>query len=224
MLRVPYKMLLAPIPAFPLRADNAALLLIDVQHFTTTRSRGIGRMASERGIDREFDEYFLQAEAALKNIARLVEACRAHRLSLLHTVLCARNADRTDMSRQMQVSELPLPVGDPRKEIRDEAAPIGDEPVFPRTTYSPFADPAFAEALNATGRDTLLVAGMLANMSVWQTACEAADCGFGVIVVSDCCASETFAWHTQFRTGVVGGLIRERPCHAVIEMLEGTRT
>lgn len=224
MLRVPFKMLLAPTPPFPLRADNAALLLIDAQHFTTTRSQGIGRLASERGIDREFDEYFLQADAALKNMARLVGACRAHRLLVLHTVLCARNADRTDMSRQMQVSELPLPIGEPREEIRDEAAPIDDEPVFPRTTYSPFVEPAFAKALNATGRDTLLIAGMLANISVWQTARDAADRGFGVIVVSDCCASETFEWHTQLRTGVVGGLIRERPCHAVIEMLEGTRT
>ena len=66
----------------------------------------------------------------------------------------------------------------PRDEIREEVAPRGDESILPRTTYSPFADPGFAEALRAPGRDTLLVAGMLANMSVWQTAREAADRGF----------------------------------------------
>ena len=44
------------------RAGNTALLLIDAQHFTTTRNQGMGRLASERGIDREFDEYYLQAE------------------------------------------------------------------------------------------------------------------------------------------------------------------
>jgi nicotinamidase-related amidase len=157
-------------------------------------------------------------------MARLLAACRTHGIAVLHTVLSARNADRSDMSRQMQVSELPLPVGDPRDEIREEVAPRSDELIFPRTTYSPFSDPGFAGALRAPGRDTLLVAGMLANMSVWQTAREAADRGFGVLVVSDCCASETFEWQTQLRTGVVGGLIRERPSHAVIEMLEGTRT
>ena len=43
---------------------------------------------------------------------------------------------------------------------------------------------------------------MLANYSVWQAAREAADRDFGVIVVMDCCASETFAWHTQLRVGV----------------------
>jgi nicotinamidase-related amidase len=217
-------MLLAPIPAFSLRADHTALLLVDAQRFTTIRGEGLGRLASERGIDREFDEYFAQADAALKNMAELVAACREHGIGIVHTVLCARNPDRRDMSREMQASEMPLPIGDPRREIRDEVAPIGDEPVFPRTTYGPFANPAFAEALHARACDTLLLGGMLANYSVWQAAREAADRGFGVIVVSDCCASETFAWHTQFRTGVVGGLIRERRCHAVIEMLEGTRT
>ena len=45
-----------------------------------------------------------------------------------------------------------------------------------------------------------------------------------MIVVADCCASETFAWHTELRTGVVGGLIRQRSSDEVIEMLEGTRT
>src|SRR5258707_683216 len=113
-------MLLAPVPPFPLRAGNTALLLIDAQRFTTVRSEGIGRLVSERGIDREFDEYFLQADAALKNMARLVAACRTHGIAVLHTVLSARNADRSDMSHQMQVSELPLPVGDPRREIREE--------------------------------------------------------------------------------------------------------
>jgi len=224
VLRVPYKMLLAPVPPFALTADSTLLLLVDAQHFTTTRSMGIGLLASERGIDREFDEYFLQADAALKNMTHLLAACRAHRIGVIYTVLAAANRDRSDMSRQMQVSEMPLPTGDPRSEIREEVAPQPGETVFPRTTYSPFADPAFAEALRAQGRETLLIAGMLANMSVWQTAREASDRGFGVLVVSDCCASETFEWHNHLRTGIVGGLIRERSSSAVIEMLEGRRT
>jgi nicotinamidase-related amidase len=224
MHRVPFKMLLAPAPAFRLHPETTALLLIDAQHFTATRGEGIGRLASERGIDREFDEYFLQADAALKNIARLLGACRHHGITVVHTALCAETADRSDMSRQMRISELPLPVGDPRQDIRREAAPLASERVFARTTFSPFAAAGFDAALREPGRDTLLLAGMLANMSVWQTAREAADRGFGVLVVSDCCASETFEWQATLRTGIVGGLIRERPAQAVIEMLEGSRT
>ena len=224
LLRVPYKMLLAPIPAFPLRAGNAALLLVDAQHFTATRSRGLGRLASERGIDREFDEYYLQAEAALANMAKLVSACRSRAIAVMHTVLCSARPDRSDMSRQMRVSELPLPVGDPHLEIRPEVAPAAGEPVFPRTTYGPFAGTEIANELRASGVDTILLAGMLASHSVWLAAREAADRDFGVVVVMDCCASETLEWHTQLKTGVIGGLVRQRSCDEVIEMLEGTRT
>jgi nicotinamidase-related amidase len=70
----------------------------------------------------------------------------------------------------------------------------------------------------------LLVAGMLANMTVWQAAREAADRDFGVVVVMDCCASETLAWHGALRTGIVGGLIRQRSSREVSQMLEGVRT
>jgi nicotinamidase-related amidase len=216
LLRVPYKMLLAPAPPFALRADNTALLLLDVQNFTTRRDQGLGLLAAERGIEREFDEYYRQVDAALDNLARLVAACRAHGLAVLHSVLCG-----SEPSRQMRTSELPLPTGDPRAEVRPEVA-AADEPVFARTTYSPFVGSALTDALR--GRENLLIAGMLANTTVWQAAREAADRDFGVVVVMDCSASETLAWHGALRTGIVGGLIRQRSAREVIEMLEGVRT
>jgi nicotinamidase-related amidase len=223
-LRVPYKMLLAPVPPFDVTADNTALLLIDAQHFTTSRSQGLGLLAAERGIEREFDEYYLQAEAALNNMATLVAACRARGLAVMHTVLSGTRPDRSDLSRQMRTSQLPLPAGDPLREIRPEVAPADGEPVFGRSTYSPFIRTGLLEALSIARIDTLLLAGMLANQTVWQAAREAADLDFGVVVVMDCCASETLAWHTQLRTGIVGGLIRQRSSGEVIEMLEGRRT
>jgi nicotinamidase-related amidase len=224
LLRVPYKRLLAPVPPFALRADNTALLLLDVQDFTTRRDQGLGLLAAERGIEREFDEYYFQVDAALSNLATLVAACRSHRLAVLHSVLCGDRPDGSDRSRQMRTSQLPLPIGDPKREIRPEVAAAETEPVFSRTTYSPFVDGALLETLRKAEIETLLLAGMLASTTVWQAAREAADRDFGVVVVMDCCASESLAWHGQLRTGIVGGLIRQRSCREVIEMLEGKRT
>ncbi len=224
LLRVPYKMLAAPVPPFRLTRENTALLLVDAQNFTTTRDQGLGRLAHERGIDRELDEYYLQVEAALRNMSRLVAACRAHGLCVIQTVLNCTQSDRSDLSRQMRVSELPIPVGDPRAEIRPEVAPQPGELVLPRVTYSPFATKDLKEILNRAKIDTIILAGMLANYSVWMTAREAADRDFGVVVVIDASASETLEWHLQFRTGIVGGLIRQRTTSEVIEMLDGTRT
>jgi nicotinamidase-related amidase len=217
-------MLLAPVPPFNLNQQNTALLLMDAQHFTTTRDQGLGRVAHERGIDRELDEYYLQVDAAIKNMARLVAACHAHGVRVIHTVLNGARSDRSDLSRQMQVSELPIPVGDPQAEIRPEVAPQAGELILPRVTYSPFVTKDLAEVLHQAKVDTIILAGMLANYSVWMTAREAADRDFGVVVAIDASASETLEWHLQFRTGIVGGLIRQRTTSEVMEMLDGTRT
>ena len=224
MQRVPLKMLWEPVPHFQLGPKNTALLLVDAQHFTTTRGQGLGRLASDRGIDRELDDYYRQTESALKNMATLIAVCRTRDVTILHTVLNCSRPDRSDLSRQMRVSGWQLPAGDPRQEIRPEVAATPDEQIFPRTTFSPFVGNDLLNALRAASVDTILLAGMLANYSVWLAAREAADHDFGVIVVMDCSASETLEWHTQLRTGVVGGLIRQRSSSEVIEMLDGTRT
>jgi nicotinamidase-related amidase len=224
LLRVPYKMLAAPVPPFHLTKENTALVLVDVQHFTTTRAQGLGLVASERGIDRELDEYYLQVEAALKNMVRLVTACRSHGVCVIHTLLNSARADRGDLSRQLRVSELPIPAGDPRAQIRPEVAPQAGELILPRVTYSPFASTDLQQVLDRAKVDTIILSGMLANYSVWMTARDAADRDFGVVVVIDALASETLEWHLQFQTGIVGGLIRQRTTSNVIAMLEGTRT
>jgi nicotinamidase-related amidase len=72
--------------------------------------------------------------------------------------------------------------------------------------------------------DTIVLAGMLANVTVAPTAREAADRDFGVVWVWDASASETLAWHEHTKTGIVGPLIRIRTTQQVIEMMEGTRT
>lgn len=217
-------MLLAPAPPFRLAKENTALVLLDAQHFATSRDQGLGRLASERGIDREFDEYYLQVESALRNMERLVQACRSHHVRVIHTILNSSSQDGNDVSRQFRVSELPIPTGDPREEIRPEVAPMPDELVLPRETSSPFTSTNLRQILRQSKVDTLIVAGMLASYTVWMTAMEAADRDFGVVVVPDASASETLEWHQQFRTGIVGGLIRQRTTSEVIEMLEGTRS
>ncbi len=224
ILRVPFKMLAAPAPPFRLTNENTALVLVDTQYFTTTRESGLGLLASERGIDREFDEYYAQVEAALKNMVKLVAACRSHGLLIIHTILNCAREDASDLSRQMRVSELPVPTGDPLAEIRPEVAPQDGELVLPRVTYSAFASTDLQRVLERARIETLVLAGMLANYSVSMMAREAADRDFGVVVVPDASASETLEWHLQFRTGVVGGLIRQRSTNEVIEMLQGTRT
>src|SRR5215207_6317426 len=87
--RTPLRMLFPPVPAFPLRAGQAALLVLDYQPFMTDRQCGLGRQAAERGIEREIDEYFEQVAYGLRNTAELVQAWRAVGLPIVFTGLAA---------------------------------------------------------------------------------------------------------------------------------------
>jgi nicotinamidase-related amidase len=212
-------------PPFSLSAENTALLLLDAQRFTTMRDQGLGLLAREQGILREFEEYYAQADAALRNMASLLASCRQHGLRVIYSVFCGRELDRSDLSRHLRLSGLPVPVGSPREEICPEVAPASGDLVLPRGTYSPFAQgPALLDTLREAGVDTIILAGMLANTTVDLTAREAADRDLGVIVAWDASASETLGWHEIIKTGLVGPLICMRTTHQVIEMLEGVRT
>src|SRR5688572_24552453 len=87
--RTPLRMLFPPVPAFPLQAGQAALLVLDCQPFMTDRAVGLGRQAAERGIERELDEYYEQVEYGLRNTLELVQAFRAAGLPIVFTRLAA---------------------------------------------------------------------------------------------------------------------------------------
>ena len=125
--RVPFKNLSHATPPFRVTKENAALLLMDAQCFTTRRDEGLGLEAQRRGILREFEEYYAQVDAALRNMQRLLAGCREHGLTIIHTVLNAGSADGSDLSRQLRVSGLPIPSGAPEGEIRPEVAPLSSE-------------------------------------------------------------------------------------------------
>lgn len=213
-------MLLTPPVLERVPPSATALLLLDAQHYAMSRERGLGGEASERGILREFEEYYRLADAALPNMAKLVAAARKHGVTIVHSIL----TDRQAVSRQLRTARLPLPSGDPVLEIRPELAPRDGDIVLTRGTYGCFQDGALQGRLAARGIRRLVIGGMLANVTVVLAAREAADRDYWVIVVHDASASETLDWHTVSMLGVGGGLIRVQMTDDVIEMFEGTRT
>jgi nicotinamidase-related amidase len=218
--RTPYNMLLMPPVLERISPRETALLLLDAHHYATARERGLGAVASERGIMREFEEYFRLVDAALPNMARLVAAARKHGVTIVHSILSARQP----VSRQLATAQLPLPAGDPAAEIRPEVAPREGEIVLTRGAYGCFLDGALQAQLAARGIRRLIICGMLANITVVMAAREAADRDYWVIVVHDASASEALDWHTVSMLGVGGGLVRVQMTDDVIEMMEGTRT
>lgn len=75
-------------------------------------------------------------------------------------------------------------------------AAIGDQPVIERkTAFNSFLDPAFAAAVEATGRHRLIIGGIATDGCVLQTALGALRAGYEVSVVVDASASTSKEAH-----------------------------
>jgi nicotinamidase-related amidase len=192
--------------------------------FTISRDHGFARIAGERGIVRELDEYYDQLEQVLPNVRRLVDICRQHRLPIVFTRLVAGRLQ--DVATQAQVTGFWAMDGSREAEFLPDLAPAATEGerIIDRTTTSALAALPLREVLRARDIRYLIVCGVLANAAVEHTARDAADLGYGVIVVSDACAAETWAIHAFLMTTLVGGLIRTRTTQGVLDMLAGART
>jgi nicotinamidase-related amidase len=64
-----------------------------------------------------------------------------------------------------------------------------------KMSFDCFAEPAFTEALSATGRKQLLITGMESHICVAQTTLSALELGFDVHVIADACCSRDATAH-----------------------------
>jgi len=83
--RTPFKNLIPPPPTLRLTERRIALLVVDFQVFAADRSAGLGRLAAERGLEEELEEYYEQVGCARRNVRDLVTAFRARHLPVLYS-------------------------------------------------------------------------------------------------------------------------------------------
>jgi nicotinamidase-related amidase len=196
--------------------------VVDVHRFTVSPDHGFGRLAAERGIARELGEYYEQVEQALPNVVRLLDACRTSGLPVIFTRLVAD--DGHGPTPQARVTGFWTAAGSSEAEFVPGLQPHTGDVVINKTATSGFASGRLDALLRARDIEHLVVCGVLTNGAVEHTVRDAADRGYGVIVVSDACAGESWTIGAFVMTTLVGGLIRTRSTQAVLEMLNGTRT
>ncbi len=73
--------------------------------------------------------------------------------------------------------------------------PAAGEPVFEKSTYSGFSNPAFEAHLRATGIEAIVFCGVQTNVCVESTLREAHSRGFDVALVGDAVGSHASALH-----------------------------
>jgi nicotinamidase-related amidase len=150
--------------------DPFALLLIDVQKDFWTDE-----------MTAAFPDYH-------DNVAGLLAHCRSEGIDVLH--LRARfRQDRSDwMVRYLGKGSIPCIEGTPGESIFPSATEAAGEPVIYKNTFDGFLTGDLHTRLQARGKRYLLMAGLVTSVCVLLTAAAAAQRGYLVTLVEDCCA------------------------------------
>jgi nicotinamidase-related amidase len=152
-----------------------ALLLIDVQHDFWVA-----------GMDEKFPRF-------KDNVARLLTTCRSEQLDVLH-IRARFKADGSDwMARYKLLGSLPCIEGTPGVEVMPCARDLPGEPVLYKQAYDSFHNPEVQQWLQRNGKRYVLVAGLVTAVCVLLTGASAAQRGYLVAIVEDCCGDQAGA-------------------------------
>ncbi len=201
---------------------RTALLNIDMQNGEfnqdiLARTRTKGTPESKK---RAFYERI--AETVLPNQARLQDAARAAGIEVMFTVIESLTQNGRDRSLDHKISGLNVAKGSWEAKVIEEVGPRGDEIIIPKTASGIFNATNISYVLRNLGIDYLVIYGVVTDQCVESAIRDAADRGFLVTQVEDCCAAETPENHAASIEAMRGHYCRTRSTDEVIaEILAG---
>ena len=148
--------------------------------------------------------------------ARLHTAARAAGMEIIFTTIEALTQDGRDISLDHKVSNLFFPKGSWEAKVIDAVGPEGDEIVIPKTSSGIFNSTNIDYVLHNLGIDYLIVYGVCTDQCVEGTVRDAADRGYFVTLVEDCCATYVQADHEHSINAMDGHFARARSADEVI--------
>ena len=171
----------------PIRLAHAALLVIDAQNGSCNPTHATTQ-----------PEFHAAATTrVIPNIVRLLAACRAARLEVIHTVIENLTADGRDRSLDYKLSNFFYAKGSWEAQPLPEVAPIGDEILLPKTSSSVFNSTMLDYLLRNIGIEDVFVVGFLTDQCVDHAVKDGADRGYYMTCVPDACMAESEARHAM---------------------------
>ena len=214
--RNPFPILDNPVPTFKLNKKNTVLLILDVQHLTADRTGGIAKIAKEKGVSTEFNEYFNLIDVMIDNIFLLIKRCREIGINIIFTRITSKTKDGRDMSLQNKVKGHIIPCDSKDSIFLDNIFPEENDIIIDKTCDNPFNCSNLENILRNLGIEYIILCGVRSPGYLNTTALDAADRGFGVIVVYDAVAGGI----RERKEYLTGGILRIRQTRSVLELLE----
>jgi nicotinamidase-related amidase len=186
------------IPPVQIERERLALVVVDMQYNDASADQGFGLALSR--IEPGSMDYFNERNEAIvvPNIARLVSALRERAVPVVWVCVGSQYRDLRDLparhrewirriERESGVPDI-LWAGSPAYAIRRELDPRDEDVVVRKTAFGAFTSSTIDATLRNMNVDTIVVAGIATNCCVSTTVRDAADLGYGVVLVEDCTA------------------------------------
>jgi len=178
--------------------SDTALVVIDMQYLDAARGRGVC-LAAERMESRSTDYYLNRLErTVVPSIARLIGVFREREMQVIYLCIGSDYQDLRDVPPRVRqwIRNLEGASGvtdifwsrNPDYEIRSELAPEPGDTVVQKRTFGAFNSSTLEEVLRGLGIRNLVIAGCATSVCVETTARDAADRGYGTVLVDECCA------------------------------------
>lgn len=179
-------------------AQNAALLLIDLQYLGAAPGIGVFAESSSASASPEAQSYYFDSlkKTVLPNCRRLLEAFRRHELEVIHIRIQSLTPDGRDRSPGHKRLGLHAAPGSREAEFLEEVAPIEGEIVINKTASGIFSATNLEYVLRNLGIRALFVAGVYTNECVSTAIRDGSDRGFHMTIVQDACTTVTPALQT----------------------------
>jgi len=207
-------MLYKPVPTFHLTADNTVLLILDLQKLVLEEEGGIAKLASLKGLTSEFKDFYQMMKISLENIRSMLERCRQLGIKVIFTRIVSKTGDADDIGPHTSIWDASFPY-DPDDEVLIIPQQKG-ELVLDKVCSNPFNCTDLEDMLRDLSVKYIILCGVRSPGYLNMVSFDAADRGFGVIMVSDA----SFGGIPGGTSRLEGGNIRGRSTQSVIEMLK----
>lgn len=201
----------------PIEPARTALLSIDMQNMecSADKRRRAGQPGSAESAKAA---YFARLdEVVIPNQRRLLAAARQAGIEIIYTTIESLTRDGRDRSLDHKISRLHAPKGSWEAKVIDEVGPAADDIVIPKTSSGVFNSTNIDYVLRNLGVLYLMVFGVVTDQCVESAVRDAADRGFLVTLVEDCCAAYSDADHGAAVAGLTGHYCRTRSTAALID-------
>lgn len=200
--------------------DKTALLIIDMQNGEC------GEPLRKQGNsldDRHKYLYSVLNGTVIPNQIKLLNMCRTVGIEIIYTTIESLTPDGRDRSLDYKISGIHFPRGSWESRVIDEIAPEISDIHIPKTSSSVFNSTNIDYVLGNLGIEYLVICGIITEQCVESAIRDAADLGYLVTQIHDCCASYSWEAHKQSIDAMNGHYCRSRSTEEFNEELSRSK-